>query len=136
MSCMHAFYIKNLGIVIIVIACTIVSEILLAMFGWKILRPWAMRRLDKISKRAHATSGGAVARSKNWNVVVAFSMPETEEDIVRKETAVVTDTWYFEGTVIGCVTLSMYVLAMQSPTVPPPEDEVLALRSAKIINFH
>eukprot|EP01046_Picozoa_sp_COSAG06_P014619 COSAG06_NODE_910_length_11598_cov_583.165580_10_plen_1373_part_01 len=128
LNCMHAFYLKNLGVVILVIVCVITAEICLGIFGWKVLRPWAMRRLAKITNK----SPNHRSRSNHWEVVAAFALPETEEDIVRKETAIVTETWYFEGTVIGCVSMAMYVLAKQSPTVPPPEDEVLFLRIIEV----
>eukprot|EP01043_Picozoa_sp_COSAG02_P026014 COSAG02_NODE_1484_length_12382_cov_6.377758_2_plen_3395_part_00 len=128
LDCMHAFSLKNLGLVIIVIAAVLFAEAFLGIFGWTMLRPWAERRLEKLGSRANSHN----ERSKHWNVVAAFALPETEEDIARKEMAIVTETWYFEGTVIGVVTLSMYVLAMTSPTVPPPDDEILALRMMEV----
>ena len=57
---------------------------------------------------------------------------EAAEFIVNQEAKIVTETWYFEGTVIMAVLLSMYVLAMQSPTVPPPPDEVVTLRILEV----
>lgn len=128
LTCMHAFYLKNLGLVIVVITATVLAEIFLGVFGWTVLRPWAERRLQKLAARPNNHN----ERSKYWSTVAAFALPETEEDIVRKEMVIVTETWYFEGTVVGVVSLSMYVLAKTSPTVPPAEDEVLALRMLEV----
>jgi hypothetical protein len=71
LSCMHAFYLKNIALVIIIIAATIISEIFLGVFGWNILRPWAERRLAQLASRPNNHN----ERSKNWNVVAAFALP-------------------------------------------------------------
>lgn len=44
----------------------------------------------------------------------------------------ITQTWYFESTVLFMVFLSMVALALQSPAVPPPPDTYAALRILEI----
>eukprot|EP01043_Picozoa_sp_COSAG02_P018298 COSAG02_NODE_852_length_16531_cov_9.899586_1_plen_1228_part_00 len=51
-------------------------------------------------------------------------------EVIIKNIMMVTQTWYFELTVVGMVGLSMLILAYQSPAQPPP---VIALGALRVL---
>jgi hypothetical protein len=52
--------------------------------------------------------------------------------LLTRRSVSITQTWYFESTVLFMVFLSMVALALQSPAVPPPPDLYAALRILEI----
>ena len=52
--------------------------------------------------------------------------------LLTRRSVSITQTWYFESTVLFMVFLSMVGLALQSPAVPPPPDTYAALRILEI----
>jgi hypothetical protein len=86
---------------------------------------------EDLPELEHCMDGSGVAIDLSWtNPVTLEAQPAGSVTLqlayipspqtAKSSAEAITATWYFEVTVIGAVFLNMIVLALQSPTAPPP----------------
>lgn len=136
-KCMVDWFDQNLASVVKMMIGLIILECCTSYFAWHILaKPQdfeemvdgQITRARKKEKKMNDDSG----ESKVSEILDSFDMPPEAVEALRAENALITDTWYFEATVVFSVGLAMYVLAVDSPADPPQESSALLLRVIEI----
>eukprot|EP01048_Picozoa_sp_COSAG05_P007046 COSAG05_NODE_484_length_9355_cov_5.704840_3_plen_2541_part_01 len=101
------------------------------------------RKNGKKGKHGYAEDEAAspkIAAARAWdalqtlkdNAPGALLAGEDLQAKARHEAKSLTNTWYFEGTVLFACVINVLVLAIQSPTAPPSKDLAIVLRIGEI----
>lgn len=105
---------------------TLLAEFLASMFAWNVLADPA-GFLSQVEGEAPAP-----LKRRNENALQALTRQAVIADArkanIVKSKELVTESWYFEITVLASVVLSMVVLSYQSPGFPPGPELNLTLR--------
>ena len=111
---------------LILIAC----ECFTSFFAWNILAKQQdfMEMVDGYITRDRKKRKDNDETDSTADILKSFQFPEEAMKALQEEEALITDTWYFESTVVFSVVLAMYVLINDSPAQPPQWDSALLLR--------
>ena len=126
-ACVDEWVEANFRDSVITTVVFLVCQFLLAGIAWTILEPWAQRIYMKRIK-----FGRMPSRSEKWAEVYKALEHKQSESFFAEQHRLLTTSWYFEGSVAVSVFLLMFVLANQSPAVPPDADTAFALRVIEI----
>ena len=135
-QCVVDWFDENLYEVVYSMLCLIALEILTSWFAWTILaKPQDFAEMvDGHISRARKKHKDQEDEDDDarFEAMKNFRMPPEAIAALRDSEGLVTDTWYFEATVVFSVVLAMYVLALDSPASPPEMEMALLLRVIEI----
>eukprot|EP01052_Picozoa_sp_SAG31_P028110 SAG31_NODE_2685_length_5256_cov_2.839442_3_plen_1432_part_01 len=125
-ECLDDWFDQQMMFIVRIFAAALLAEILASVFAWNVMAdPMSLQlQVDGVSVaplKRHGESGLV-------NVARQAVVHEARTHHIKKTKKIVTDSWYFEGTVLASVVMSMIVLALQSPAFPPDANLDLPLR--------
>eukprot|EP01043_Picozoa_sp_COSAG02_P021110 COSAG02_NODE_1062_length_14852_cov_93.088660_2_plen_3370_part_00 len=133
-QCAVDWFDENLHRMIIWLLILIAGECFTSFFCWHILakKQDFAEMVDGYITRGRKRQKDAEDDGMTPELLKSFQMPKEAMQALQEEEALITDTWYFESTVVFSVVLAMWVLINDSPAQPPDFDLALLLRVVEI----